>query len=55
MAVYFGSKEAVEVLLAHGADVNAKDKGNGMTPLRLAVVNGRSDVVELLRQHGAKE
>ncbi len=44
----------VELLLAKGADVNAKDDG-GETPLDAAVNNGHKDVAELLRQHGGHE
>jgi ankyrin repeat protein len=42
------------VLLAHGAEVNAMNN-NGATPLYWALYNGRKDVAELLRQHGALE
>ena len=49
-----GHNDVAELLLANGADVNAKDNGS-TTPLQLAVVNGRQDMVELLRQHGGHE
>ena len=42
-----GHKDVVEVLLANGADVNAKDSG-GFTPLYMAARFGRTDLVELL-------
>jgi ankyrin repeat protein len=45
-------EEIVEVLLAHGAEVNAKD-GNGWTPLHFAAHEGYKDVVELLLRKGA--
>jgi hypothetical protein len=45
-------KDVVELLLAHGADVNAKAK-NGITPLHMAVMVGGKDVVELLLAKGA--
>jgi ankyrin repeat protein len=46
--------EAAELLLANGANVNAK-ANNGDTPLGLAVFNGGfKNMAELLRQHGAR-
>ena len=42
--------DIAELLLAKGADVNAKDK-DGKTPLRLAFKNGRKDIAELLENH----
>jgi len=44
----------VELLLSKGADINAKDN-NGKTVLQLAKDNGHTEIVELLRKHGAKE
>jgi len=44
----------VEVLLAKGADVNAKDK-EGKTPLRRALAEGHKFMADLLRKHGVKE
>jgi len=52
-AVYH-SREMVELLIAKGADVNARD-GGGSTPLRWAKTEGHSEIVQLLRKHGAKE
>jgi len=52
-AVY-GHDEIVELLIAKGANVNAKDGGN-RTPLWYAQDKGHSEIVELLRKHGAKE
>jgi len=48
----------VEVLVAHGADVNAKTK-NGRTPMSLLKTSQdhshNEKLIELLRKHGAKE
>jgi len=48
-----GYKEVVEVLLAHGADVNLAD--NKGTPLTWATRTGHSDIADLLRKHGGHE
>jgi ankyrin repeat protein len=47
-----GQMGAAELLLAHGADVNAKD-GTGKTYLCFAAENGQKDAAELLLAHGA--
>ena len=47
-----GHAAAVEVLLAHGADVNASDR-RGRSALREASENGHLAVVEVLLAHGA--
>ncbi|MFC1636429.1 ankyrin repeat domain-containing protein, partial [Planctomycetota bacterium] len=47
-------KGMVELLIARGADVNAKD-GDGNTPLWHASKEGHTEIVEILRKHGAKE
>tara|TARA_B100000609_G_scaffold122535_1_gene97561 strand:- start:109 stop:390 length:282 start_codon:yes stop_codon:yes gene_type:complete len=44
-------KEIVELLIAKGADVNAKGKGE-TTPLHTAARTGRKEVVELLIAKG---
>jgi len=49
-----GTEAKAEVLIAHGADVNAKTK-KGKTPMSLAKERGDEQIVELLRKHGAKE
>jgi len=49
-----GKKEIVDLLIAHGADVNAK-KGDGWTPLRFAQWKKRAAIEETLRKHGATE
>ena len=48
-AVNCGHREFVALLLAHGADVNTRDK-RGRTPLQAA---RRPDMVALLRARGA--
>ncbi len=53
-AVSYGLTETVELCLAKGADVNARN-GNGHTPLWKAKEQGCTEIAELLRQHGAKE
>lgn len=47
-----GQRNLVEILLANGVDVNARDK-NGDTPLHRAAFRGHKDIVELLVAKGA--
>jgi ankyrin repeat protein len=49
---YESHKNVAELLVAHRADVNAKDN-NGVTPLLVAAHWGHRDVAELLLAHGA--
>ena len=51
-AAAFGHKEIAELLIAAGADVDAKDE-NGYTPLFNAAYWGRKEIVELLIANGA--
>ena len=44
--------KVAEVLIAHGADVNAEN-ANGMTPLQIAALYGKKAVAESLTVHGA--
>lgn len=43
----------VKLLLAHGADVNAVDRGQKWTPLHFAVRDGNEKIVEQLLDAGA--
>ena len=52
-AVSSRHKDVVELLLAGGADVNAKS--NDETPLHFAESVNRKDIADLLRQHGGLE
>lgn len=52
LAAHDGNKEAVEALIAEGADVNAQTK-NGSTALHLAAAEGRNDVAVFLLRKGA--
>ena len=54
VAAFHGTPAIAEVLLAHGADVNARLK-DGSTPLSLALKNSNRRVVRVLRRHGASE
>jgi ankyrin repeat protein len=42
----------VELLIARGADVNARNRSGG-TPLQAAVANGFAGVARILKEHGA--
>jgi|WetSurMetagenome_2_1015567.scaffolds.fasta_scaffold32982_3 ankyrin repeat protein len=48
LAAASGHKDIVELLLAHGADVNAIDGDDGWTPLHWAANGGHKDAAELL-------
>lgn len=52
LAAYFGYRDVAEVLLTHGADVNAINS-YGRTPLHRAAFNGHEDIAKLLLVHGA--
>ncbi len=53
-ACWDGKKEIVDVLIAAGADVNAKAPGWGETPLGQAVSRGRQEIARTLVAKGAK-
>jgi ankyrin repeat protein len=48
-----GRGELVRMLLAHGAIVDAPERGSGQTPWLAAVLAKNLDAAELLKQHGA--
>ena len=53
LAAYGGHKEVAELLIAKGADVNAKGKV-GLTPLHWAITYNHPETIDLLRKHGDK-
>jgi ankyrin repeat protein len=53
LAAASGKVDAVQVLLAHGANVNAREKTWGETPLMFAAAMNRAEVVKLLISKGA--
>jgi len=53
LAASRGQAEAVDVLLAHGADPNAAD-ADGTTPLKAALDADRPAIVAALRRAGAR-
>ena len=53
-AVDQGHLETGELLIAKGADLNARMKGGGYTVLDLANLKEEIELADLLRKHGAK-
>jgi ankyrin repeat protein len=51
-AAVWGSNNAAEILIAHGAGVNGSTKYGG-TPLHVAAYNGQKETVEMLLRKGA--
>jgi ankyrin repeat protein len=49
-----GNRPIVELLLARGADINARGK-NGVTPLRAAITAKQPAIVAFLRERGARD
>ena len=52
LAAWEGGIDVLRLLLEHGADPNSKSSNN-VTPLSTALRHGKTDRVELLKQHGA--
>ena len=44
---------AIETLLAHGAEVNITDNGEGWSALMFAAAEGQADNIQLLLKHGS--
>jgi ankyrin repeat protein len=53
LAARAGSVDAVRVLLAHGADPDAREDERGTSALMQAADQGHADVIALLVEHGA--
>jgi len=49
-AVFYGHKEIVKLLLMQGADPLIKDK-NGITPVDVAKINHKTEMLKILRKH----
>ena len=49
-----GHIETVEILVAAGADVNAESE-EGNTPLTWAAKSGHPEIVDILKQAGARQ
>jgi len=56
LATSFQRKQAVEILLSYGADVNQGQEARGIksTPLSIAINRGNIDLVDLLLDRGAR-
>ena len=52
-AAWKGHKEVAELLIANGADVNAKNE-DGETPLDFTKQTKQKAIANLLRKHGGK-
>ena len=52
IAAVEGEVEAVDILVAHGAEIETRSR-DGSTPLIYAAMNGHGDAVALLLHHGA--
>ena len=52
-AAWNGNREIAALLIAHGAEVNARHLEAGSTPLHYAVIKDNLGVAEVLLEHGA--
>jgi ankyrin repeat protein len=52
-AASWGRRAAVELLIARGADVNAKSN-TGVSPAQAAAKNGFAEIARLLQERGSK-
>lgn len=55
LAATAGHEKIVEILLNHGADIEAQSERTKDTPLSLACSGGRYEVVELILSRGANK
>lgn len=53
LATYLGETNTVELLIDHGADINAQDPNMGMTALMGVCFKGSEDLAKLLVERGA--
>ena len=49
-----GHKEIAELLIAEGANVNAKTDWGELTPLNFAKAQNQTETADFLRKHGGK-
>ena len=54
-AVTASNQNAIQLLIAKGADINAKDKDGKNALLRFAAKYSSREIIELLQRQGAKE
>jgi ankyrin repeat protein len=54
-AAKYNQVARMELLIAHGVDVNAPDTRFQRTPYELALLNGNDEMAKLLIEHGAKQ